>query len=117
MARPERKLVEVAVHILLGDVDVRPAHGRLEQPPEALDRIGVVRRAVAVVVVGVFLSSSVETVEPASTFFGVTPRSVSFWTFGITSARTRPPRSAMPMTIVLPGAPRPRLPPERLPPT
>lgn len=37
MVRAERKLVQIAIHVLPRDVNVRRADGVLEQLPEALD--------------------------------------------------------------------------------
>jgi hypothetical protein len=52
MVRPENELVEVAVHILGRDVNVRAGDGVLEQTPEAFNRFRVMGRIVAIVVIG-----------------------------------------------------------------
>ena len=43
----ERKLVEITLHVLGADVHVGRTDRRLKQPPEALDRVGVEREALA----------------------------------------------------------------------
>lgn len=41
MVRPKSELVQIPVHVLLRDVDVRAAHRVLEQVPEALHVVDV----------------------------------------------------------------------------
>ena len=55
MVRPESELVQIAVHVLARDVDMRPAHRVLEQVPEALDIVHMVPSIGAVVVAAPFL--------------------------------------------------------------
>ena len=55
MVRAESKLLQIAVHVLCRDVNVRLDDGLLEQPPEAFNVVHMTHRVVAIVVVGVFL--------------------------------------------------------------
>ena len=47
MVHAERKLVEITLHVLWADVHVGRTDRRFEQPPKALDRVGVEREALA----------------------------------------------------------------------
>lgn len=57
MIRPERELIQIALHVFGADVNVGAAHRSFEQPPEALDVVRVVRLVGPVVVVRILLGT------------------------------------------------------------